>query len=217
MNDLTFIETQLKNPSLKRRRDFIEAYDFPEQYDYFYRRYIRDNLQQAPKDNWYLIALIELAKDIHFFDADMPSLLWQLYEQRSAAVYLKLTILDYFLIYPIVSDDSANWEKDYLKHLRKAKNTLIRCQLMVNLFKTGDSKERYIQQLATMLQCADDYRAIIRVLHSLQALPNLSQNYRHLLLSAAKENPLSQSRAVAEVLRSFEINSFAHDSLPQIT
>ncbi|WP_448520639.1 hypothetical protein [Rhodoflexus sp.] len=199
MNDLNFIKAQLENPSLKRRRDFMETYDFPEQYSYFYHHYIRQNLQQAHKDNWYLIALIELAEDIGFFAADIPPILWRLYEQRRAATYLKLTILDYFLAYPIAPGEVAAWEKRYLKYLKNAQNPLIRCQLLVNLLNIGCRKNEYCVQLTEELQHTTDYHVIIRVVNALSKI-SLPSGYYHRFIKTIKQNPLATTRAVADML-----------------
>ncbi|WP_250630920.1 hypothetical protein [Rhodoflexus caldus] len=204
MHDLAFIETQLQSPSLKRRTDFIATYDFPEQYNAFYRDYIRRNLQNPPRDSWFLIALIELAEDIHFFEPDIPTLLWQLYDSRRTAVYLKLTVLDYFLAYPVVSGESAEWEKNYRKRLQKATNELIKCQLLVNLLKINLLKEPYWHKLLTVVGRTSDYRVIIRTLNSLQKLPDLLPIHRKNLTAVVRENPLSQFRAVTDALLKFE-------------
>lgn len=199
MNDFTFIQTQLENPSLKRRRDFMESYDFPDKYDHFYYAYIRQNLQQAHKDNRYLIALIELAEDIGFFAPDILPILWRLYDRRRAAVYLKLTILDYFLAYPVVADETHLWEKSYLTHLKKAQNPLIRCQLMVNLLKVSHEPLRYCLSLAEVIKRTDDYHVLLRVMNTLPGI-TVSPDCHCQLVEAIKENPLAKTRAVADRL-----------------
>lgn len=204
MHDLAFIETQPQSPSLKRRTDFIATYDFPEQYNAFYRDYIRRNLQNPPRDNWFLIALIELAEDIHFFEPDIPPLLWQLYDSRRTAVYLKLTVLDYFFAYPVASGESAEWENNYRKRLQKATNELIKCQLLVNLLKINCLQESYWHKLLTVIGRTGDYRVIIRAVNSLQKLPDLLPIHRNNLTAAIRENPLSQFRAVTDALLKFE-------------
>lgn len=192
------IRSILETSSLAERKEFLETYNFQNNiytnYKAYYREYIIANL--VHKDLWFVIALIELAEDLQLFDTTIASISWKLYKEKHAAIYLKITILDYFAKYPF--ENKAEIENLLLQKQKEANNELIKTQLATNLLILYPEKTIYQQNLYEIAAKTTDYRCLIRLLNNIEQYAALNKTgFNETILSKIKENDLSKSRSVA--------------------
>ncbi len=201
--DLVEIRSYLESSSIKKRKNFIENYDFEDNYRDFYYVYLKENLPLPTKDTWYLIALIELAQDFGFFDHEIRTLLWELYEAKKNAVYLKLTILDYLADFPLNESEKSITIQQFETFAKRTRNDLLKNQLFCNLLHLDPENETYLNRLLEQILKTQDCRSLIRVLNFFKEYEILSAFVEKIRFSI-QNHELAKYESVKSALDNFE-------------
>lgn len=199
MLDLLEIRSHLESPSIKKRTNFIENYDFEDSYHDFYATYLKENLPLPNRDNWYVIAMVELAQDLGIFDPQIRTILWELYEAKKNAVYLKLAILDYLAAFPFGESDKTEIIPKYETYWKRTRNDLLKNQLICNLLHLEPENTVYQIRLLTQIPKTQNYRSLIRILNFFAEQPILPEVIERVKL-AIRQHELAQYESVRAAL-----------------
>jgi hypothetical protein len=157
------------------RMDFIDNYDFKDDYHEYYRKFIFDAILKV-KDGLYLSDLIELANHLDFFDMEMCVRIQNLLFQKQALV-VKICVIDYLEMWLRHSNDFNAFESLFKPLLLTKLHELLRNQILLNLLKYSNlEKEYYFEQLISSIEKTEDWRSIHRTLDCLnhQVSPHFS-------------------------------------------
>jgi hypothetical protein len=91
--DFQTIRKKFEAKAYFARMDFIDNYDFKDDYHEYYRKFIFDAIPKV-RDGLYLSDLIELANHLDFFDTDMSVRIQNLLFQKQELV-VKICVIDY--------------------------------------------------------------------------------------------------------------------------
>ena len=149
-----------EHKSVQKRIDFMEEYDFDDDYLSYYQEFLIENKEESDID--YLVCLIELAEDLEIYDEILLEK-YVGYLKSKKSIYLKLTILDYFINFPLEEKQKIGLEEQ-LKSQLKTQNIILKNQVFLNLIalKTIDCSKYKMQFFQSLLQ-TDDYKSLIRV------------------------------------------------------
>jgi len=197
MLTLTEIQQNLENPSIQKRKNFIEKYDFLDNNTAFYFDYIQKNLEVSQKDTWYLIALVELAEDLEFFEKSLIEKNINLYYSKKS-VYLKLTILDYL---SQIKQESEFLKEKYLNFLKKSKNELLKNQILCNLIKLFPHEKSYQNLLLSQIPKIKEYHSLLRILVFFGNNPLISLDFSEKLRLETPKSPFFAYESVKQALK----------------
>lgn len=153
-----------EHKSVQKRIDFMEEYDFDDDYLSYYQEFIVENKEESDID--YLVCLIELAEDLGIYNEVLLEK-YIGYLKSKKSIYLKLTILDYFIDFPLEEKQKIGLEEP-LKSQLKTQNIILKNQVFLNLIalKTMDCQKYKAQFLQSLIQ-TDDYKSLVRVVNNL--------------------------------------------------
>ncbi len=152
-----------EHKSVQKRIDFIGEYDFDDDYLSYYQEFLIENKEDSDID--YLVCLIELAEDLEIYDEVLLEK-YAGYLKSKKSIYLKLTILDYFINFPSVEKQKIGLEEP-LKSQLKTQNIILKNQVFLNLIalKTIDCPKYKTQFFQNLLQ-TDDYKSLVRIVNN---------------------------------------------------
>lgn len=157
------IKLFFEHKPIQKRIDFIEEYDFNDDYLSYYQEFLIENKEESDID--YLVCLIELAEDLEIYNEFLLEK-YIGYLKSKKSIYLKLTILDYFIDFPLEEKQKIGLEEP-LKSQLKTQNIILKNQIFLNLIalKTIDCSKYKMQFFQSLLQ-TDDYKSLIRVVNN---------------------------------------------------
>lgn len=157
------IKLFFEHKSIQKRIDFMEEYDFDDDYLSYYQGFLIENKEESDID--YLVCLIELAEDLEIYNEFLLEK-YAGYLKSKKSIYLKLTILDYFIDFPLEEKQKIGLEEP-LKSQLKTQNIILKNQIFLNLIalKTIDCSKYKMQFFQSLLQ-TDDYKSLIRVVNN---------------------------------------------------
>lgn len=165
MKTLEEIKVLFENKSYDVRGDFINEYDFKDEYLDYYRQFIIN--AKDIKDRFYLSDLIDLAGSLNLYEKELRDRYYSyLFEKRHYLI--KLAVLDYFK-YCKKDLLSNSYEKDLNLILSRTTLNVLKCQIIFNLICiNSEKKEFYIERLKQSLTNSNDWRASYRILMNIQ-------------------------------------------------
>lgn len=165
MKTLEEVKTLFENRSFLVRSDFINEYDFKDDYfEYYHNVIVR---AKDVKDRMYLSDLIDLAGYLNIYDEELRS---RYYEYLFAKQHflVKLAVLDYFKhckkeLLPV------SYEGDLNLIVRKRAHLILKAQALFNLICLGSAEaEFYLNQLYALFEKCDDWRVFYRILMNMR-------------------------------------------------
>lgn len=165
MKTLEEIKILFENRSYDVRSDFINEYDFEDEYLDYYRQFIIN--ARNIKDHLYLSDLIDLAGTLGFYEKELRDRYYSyLFDKRHYLV--KIAVLDYFN-YCRLELLPSSYENDLNLLSHKNVISLVKTQLLFNLIRlNSDRKEIYKEHLKKSLNNSNDWRAFYRILMNIK-------------------------------------------------
>lgn len=183
MKSLEEIKADFEHVSYDHRIDFIDSYDFNDDFIEYYRSFII--AASDIKYPLYLSELIDLARWLRIFEPKLYERYFMyLFQKRHYLV--KLASLDYLLDARQFYTDAES-EKKISQLLKTKLPRLVRNQAYLNLLALNSSNSRhYFEQLRKSLIATTDWRSIVRVLNMVASVPALTP-YRLQLYNLVKD------------------------------
>ncbi|MCB1193944.1 MAG: hypothetical protein KDK90_26145 [Leptospiraceae bacterium] len=209
-NQLSLQEVQkyFEHPFISKRREFIETYNFHDDFKNYYKDVILKNLFH--RDALYVCDLIELENKTNIKDEELLLRYLNLLSEKIHYL-VKLEVLDLFLTNQVQNIPKTEIEKrlknalpSYHKRIKQLK--IVTNQILLNLiFLKTESLEIYKKELIKSLQLTKDHRSLIRTLHCLEqkGFSFLDKDYIQNILEVIKEQ--NQSRSVVDALSRFTV------------
>lgn len=160
MKDLNQIKFHFEHPSFAHRVDFIDEYDFQDNYFDYYLAFLKD--MRDVKDHLYLSELIDLAAYLDIYDEELYER-YVNYLHVKQHYIVKLAVLDYLMDCEIFYNKKDS-EQRMLQALDKSHFFIVKNQILTNLVALSNSNEKYIQLLVDSLDKTKDWRSIYRVI-----------------------------------------------------
>ncbi|MBL7813767.1 MAG: hypothetical protein JNL70_02090 [Saprospiraceae bacterium] len=159
------------------RGDFIDEYDFEDDYIDYYKNFIF-SFNYNKKSFNYVSDIIDLAAYFELFDEDLY-IKYKGMLSGSFHFVIKLSIINYIEHrFSVVSDFSL--EAFFLQMLNRKNHVLVKNQILVSLFFLT-KKEQYFNLLLLSLNKTDDWRSIYRTLNHFVHYPIEKEPLRILL------------------------------------
>ncbi|NML38406.1 hypothetical protein HHL17_14455 [Chitinophaga sp. G-6-1-13] len=165
MKKLEEIKILFENRSYSVRSDFINDYDFNDDYYEYYHQFLLN--AESIKDRFYLSDLIDLTGWLDIYDMKIMERYYSyLFSQNHYLI--KLAVLDYFK-YCNKDLPFPSYEKDLNAILQERLPSILRCQVLINLLilDTKDAPQ-YIKSLISLLEHNNDWKVIHRLLNNLK-------------------------------------------------
>jgi len=165
MKKLEEIKMLFENRNYSVRSDFINEYDFNDDYYEYYHQFLLNT--EFIKDRFYLSDLIDLTGWLNIYDVKIMKRYYSyLFKQNHYLV--KLAVLDYF---KYCSEDLlfANYEQDLNGMLQERLSSILRSQVLINLLilNTKDGPQ-YLKSLISLFEHNNDWKVIHRLLNNLK-------------------------------------------------
>jgi hypothetical protein len=165
MKTLEEVKTLFEHKSFLVRSDFINEYDFNDDYFEYYRNFIIE--ARDVKDHMYLSDLMDLAGFLDIYDEELRMRYYKcLFSKQHYLV--KLAVLDYFKhckkeLLPV------SYEADLTLFVKKRAYPILKAQTLFNLICFGSTEVRvYLNQLNELLAKCDDWRAFYRIIMNIR-------------------------------------------------
>jgi hypothetical protein len=162
--EFTEIKNNFENKSIQKRIDFMESYDFENEFEN--REYFINFIRNNPKseNDWYMMWLIDLAglleiKDVNLLNHYLEYLIYPNY------YLLKLTVLDYVTYtYTLYESDDIDYSAIKSILSNKHDRIIVKNEALLTLMLLFPvEKEKYMFQLKKNLLETSDYRSHVRV------------------------------------------------------
>ncbi len=163
MRSLDEIKASFQHKNYGLRSDFIEEYDFQDNYRDYYHDFILK--QDQIKNPIYLSDLIDLAAALEFQDETLIKR-YRMYLLNRQHYIVKLAVLDYFFEIPDIMKVYSKYEEELNKLLKGKLFAVLRNQILINLIKIASDQNRdyYLTLLYNSLKQMHDWRSIYRTL-----------------------------------------------------
>ncbi|WP_018342097.1 hypothetical protein [Cytophaga aurantiaca] len=171
---------KFENRSYDVRMDFIEEYDFKDNYRDYYHNFILQALNI--KNHLYLSDLIDLAAWLKFYDKKLYDRYFSyLFESRHYVV--KLAALDYLLDSSLErKGNQVVYEKMMLKLISTNNYKVIYNQVLMNLIALHNKNEgKYIEMLLVSIEKTNDWRSIYRIINIVHTMKTFSKNKKKVI------------------------------------
>jgi hypothetical protein len=179
MKSLKEIKHLFENKSFLIRGEFINDYDFDDDYYEYYRKFILN--VKGIYNHLYLSDLIDLSGWLGIYDKVLQ-VRWFSYLFESKHYIIKLAVLDYFK-YCEKKKIGKLYEKKLKILLGNRLLQIVRAQVLFNLICL-DSKESgsYIKELISLLSHVNDWRIYYRILNNLKEV-EINDKYKKAICS----------------------------------
>lgn len=183
LKTLEDVKALFENRSYAVRSEFINDYDFNDEYFDYYKSFILD--ANNIKDIFYLSDLIDLSGWLKIYDLTLQNR-WLNCLLKPSHYLVKLAVLDYFK-FCNKEVASPSYETSLKQLLKRNSSTIVKNQILFNLliFNLHES-ELYKDALKLSLSKTKDWRSIYRTLSDLKEI-EINHNYRIELLELIKQ------------------------------
>lgn len=161
MKTLEEVKSLFEHKSYDVRSDFINEYDFKDDYLEYYQQFIL--IATRVRNHLYLSDLIDLAGWLNIYDKELRDRYYAYLFTKQHSI-IKLAVLDYFK-YCSKELLPGTYEQDLVSLSKKRTSEIFRNQVQCNLVLINtEKKELYLSQLLDMLTRTSDWRSFYRVL-----------------------------------------------------
>ena len=176
---LNEIKHLFENKSYLIRGEFINEYDFNDDYFEYYRKFIIDSKELS--DHLYLSDLIDLSGWLGIYDEELQHR-WFSYLFDRKHYVVKLAVLNYFIYCKEIK--LGNLYEEKLKNLLSDRLLqIVRAQILFNLFSlNAKESELYVDQLIYLLSHTNDWRIYYRILSNIKEV-EIEDNYKKAICS----------------------------------
>lgn len=155
------IKEKFENKSHIYRSDFIDEYDFDDDYKEYYKTFIL-RINGNIKNYNYLSDLIDLSAYLSFFDDEIYNK-WVKYLFEKKHLVVKIAVLDYLMDSDTFYQDISLFNKLKI-YLQSKIPMILRNQILLNLISFNDlNNETYILLLKKSILKTKDWRSIYRI------------------------------------------------------
>lgn len=173
MKSLNEIKALFENKDYGIRSDFINDYDFKDEFREYYLHFILKS--KHVKDHLYLSDLIDLSSWMKFYDIKIRKR-WFSYLFEKKHFIVKLAVLDYFK-YSKEELLFGNYEQKLNTLLKGKLPSILRNQILLNLICLNSSSgNKYLSMLLESLSKTKDWRSIYRTLINLNEIGRLKKH-----------------------------------------
>jgi hypothetical protein len=182
MRNIEQIKADFEHTSYDHRIDFIDSYDFNDNFIEYYKSFIAS--ASNIKDPLYLSELIDLARWLNLFEPILYKRYFAyLFQKRHYLV--KLASLDYLLDAKQFYADPTS-ERKICRFLETRVQRILRNQAYLNLLALNTANNNdYLKRLKKSLNETSDWRSVYRVTNTIASVSKLAQ-YRDQLYTFIK-------------------------------
>jgi hypothetical protein len=196
------IKQLFENKSYLIRGEFINDYDFDDDYHEYYRQFILN--AKSIRNHLYLSDLIDLSGWLGLYDEALQ-IRWFSYLFKPNHYVVKLAVLDYFK-YCEKKKAGLSYEKKLKALLKERLLQIVRAQVLFNLIRlnTKESME-FVDDLNALLSRTNDWRIYYRIMNNLKEV-RINNKYKQAILReltiSVKEGKLNKEmvRLLEEVV-----------------
>jgi hypothetical protein len=195
LKPLEEIKLLFENKNYAVRSDFINEYDFNDEYLSYYRKFICN--AKNIRNHLYLSDLIDLSGWLNIYDKEVRDR-WFSYLFEDRHYIIKLAVLDYFKFCPMKLLVPSYEKKLNLLLLRRL-SSILRNQILFNLVCLNSEKvSDYIGKFKSSLAATKDWRSIYRTLNNIKEV-GIEKSHKSIICNHIVE--LSSKRDFGESAR----------------
>ena len=172
------IKQLFENKSYLIRSEFINDYEFDDDYYEYYRQFILN--AKSIRNHLYLSDLIDLSGWLGIYDEALQ-IRWFSYLFKRNHYVVKLAVLDYFKFFE-KKKAGIPYEKKLKALLKERLLQIVRAQVLFNLICLNTKESmRLVDDLNAMLSKTNDWRIYYRILNNIKEV-RINNKYKQAIL-----------------------------------